>query len=137
MLGAPLAATLGVPLDRAGRVIVEPNCSLPGHPDAFVVGDLATFSHMRSARPVPGVALAATQMGAFVAKAILANGPRGAIVCWVKGSMATIGRARAIVVVGRLRFAGVVAWLAWVAVHILFLIIFRNRLLVMSKWARA
>ena len=137
--GAPLAASLGVPLDRAGRVVVGPDASVPGHPEVFVVGDLAAFVGA-DGRAVPGVAPAATQMGAFAAACIgddLAGRPRGVFVYRDKGSMATIGRSRAILEVGRLRLSGLLAWWLWVLVHVAFLIAFRNRLLVLTKWAWA
>jgi NADH dehydrogenase len=136
--GEPVAATLGVPLDRAGRVTVAPDCSVPGHPDAFVVGDLAAHAH--GGAPVPGVAPAAQQMGRFVAEAIRADldgRPRGAFVYWDKGSMATIGRSKAIAMAGRFRTSGFVAWAMWAFIHVFFLITFRNRFLVMTKWAVA
>ncbi len=137
--GAPLAASLGAPLDRAGRVIVGPDGALPGHPEVFVVGDLAAMTDANG-RAVPGVAPAATQMGDFVAACIdadLAGQPRGTFRYHDKGSMATIGRSRAIVEIGRLRLSGLFAWWLWVFVHIAFLIAFRNRLLVLTKWAWA
>lgn len=136
--GEPVAATLGVPLDRAGRVVVAPDCSIPGHPDAFVVGDLAAHTH--GGAPVPGVAPAAQQMGGFVADAIrgdLAGRPRGAFTYWDKGSMATIGRSKAIAMAGPLRTSGLLAWAMWAFIHVFFLITFRNRFLVMTKWAVA
>ncbi len=136
--GEPVAATLGVPLDRAGRVVVAPDCSVPGHPDAFVVGDLAAHAH--GGAPVPGVAPAAQQMGRFVADAIrgdLEGRARGAFSYWDKGSMATIGRSKAIAMAGRFRTSGLLAWAMWAFIHVFFLITFRNRFLVMTKWAVA
>ena len=132
--GAPVARTLGVPLDRAGRVPVNPDLSLPAHPDAFIAGDLAAVPD------VPGLAPAATQMGAFVAKAIradLRSDPRASFRYKDKGNMATIGRSRAVMDAAGLHVSGVIAWLAWVFVHILFLVTFRNRVIVLIKWAWA
>ncbi len=138
--GEPIAATLGVPLDRGGRVVVEADCSVPGHPHAFVVGDLAAHAH--GPAPVPGVAPAAQQMGAFVADAILGDlqgRARGPFTYWDKGSMATIGRSKAVAVSlgGRFRTSGLLAWAMWAFIHVFFLITFRNRFLVMTKWAVA
>lgn len=138
--GSPLARALDVPLDRMGRVPVEADCSVRGHPDAFVVGDLAAIRDPRSGEPVPGVAPAATQMGRFVGNTIradLADAARGVFRYVDKGSMATIGRSRAVADAGGVKMSGFPAWLAWVFVHIWFLVTFRNRLLVMVKWAWA
>ena len=137
--GSPLARDLGVPLDRAGRVAVQPDCSVPGHADVYVVGDLATLSDPDTG-PVPGVAPAATQMGTFVARAItqdLRGEPRSVFRYKDKGSLATIGRSRAVADAFGVRASGFVAWLVWVFVHIWFLITLRNRALVMIKWAWA
>jgi NADH:ubiquinone reductase (H+-translocating) len=154
---SPLGARLGVPLDRAGRVRVEPDCSLPGRPEVFVIGDLAHMpwpeegaperpdrigakSGQTTERTVPGVAQGAIQMGRFVARAIRADmkgRPRGRFRYRDKGSLATIGRAAAVADFGRVRLSGLPAWLVWVFVHILYLIGFRNRLLVMLQWAWA
>jgi NADH dehydrogenase len=136
--GEPVAETLGVPLDRGGRVVVEPDCSVPGHRDAFVVGDLAAHTH--GGAPVPGVAPAAQQMGGFVANTILGDlqgKPRGAFQYWDKGSMATIGRSKAIAQAGPIQTSGLIAWAMWAFIHVFFLITFRNRFLVMTKWAVA
>ena len=134
---APLARTLGVPLDRTGRVMVEPDLSLPGHPEVFVAGDLASFAHGLQ-RPLPGVAPVAIQMGEHVAENVrrLLAGERARSFHYVnRGNMATIGRSAAVADFGRLRLSGLPAWLAWVFVHILFLIGFANRLVVMVRWA--
>jgi NADH dehydrogenase len=137
----PLAATLGAPVDRAGRVLVAPDCTVPGHPEVFVLGDLATLKDA-SGQVVPGVAPAAMQMGAFVAR-VLANDirapvaarpPRPAFRYRNKGSMATIGRSRAVAEIGRLRFSGFPAWIAWLSIHLVFLIGLRNRLSVFLNW---
>jgi len=132
----PIASTLGVALDRMGRVIVGPDCSIPGHPEAFVIGDIAHHAGP-DGNPLPGLAPVAMQQGRFVARAIaadLAGRPRGAFRYRDKGMMSTIGRSRAVAEIGRLRFAGLLAWLAWTFVHLLFLIGFRNRLLVFVNW---
>jgi NADH dehydrogenase len=131
---SPLARTLGCPLDRAGRVVVEPDLSVPGHPEAFVIGDLAAV------KDVPGVAPAAIQEATHTAKniaRILANQPTLPFHYWDKGSLATIGRAAGVADFGRLKLSGFLAWFAWLAVHIFFLIGFRNRILVILQWAWA
>jgi NADH dehydrogenase len=134
---SPLARTLGAPLDRAGRVRVQPDLSLPGHPEVFVVGDLAALE--QDGKPVPGVAPAAMQQGRHAARNIarLVRGEPARAFRYVdKGSFATIGRGAAVgEVAGGLRFRGLVAWLAWLAIHIFFLIGFRNRVLVLFHWA--
>ncbi|TML51174.1 MAG: NAD(P)/FAD-dependent oxidoreductase, partial [Actinobacteria bacterium] len=136
---APLARTLGAPLDHAGRVLVERDLSVPGHPEAFAIGDLCAFLHQTGA-PLPGVAPVAIQQGRAVADNVLRRlrgQPTRSFRYRDKGSMATIGRAAAVAVVGRFRLSGLLAWLAWLLVHIMFLIGFRNRLLVLFEWAWA
>ena len=136
---APLARSLGAPLDRAGRVLVEPDLSIPGHPEAFVIGDLAAFLH-QTGQPLPGLAPVAIQQGRAVADNVwrrLRGEPTRPFHYVDKGSMAAIGRAKAVAVVGRLRLWGFPAWLAWLLVHIMFLIGFRNRFLVLFEWAWA
>ncbi len=131
-----LTRTLGVELDRAGRVVVEPDCSIPGHKEAFSIGDMALFTH-QDGKPLPGVSPTAMQQGRFVAKMIqndMAGRPRETFRYVDKGSMATIGRSRAIAEVAGLKLRGFIAWFAWLAVHIFFLIGFRNRLAVMFNW---
>ncbi|HWV58622.1 MAG TPA: NAD(P)/FAD-dependent oxidoreductase [Longimicrobiales bacterium] len=133
-----LGTRLGAEVDRAGRVKVEPDCSIPGHPEVFVVGDLAALEE--NGKPVPGVAPAAMQMGRYVGRTIrrdLGGKPRKRFHYRDKGNLATIGRAAAVADFGRLRFSGLPAWLLWVFVHILYLIGFRNRLIVMMQWAWA
>jgi NADH dehydrogenase len=133
---SPLAKSLGVPLDRAGRVMVEPDLSLPNHREVMVVGDLAHVE--QDGKPVPGVAPAAMQMGRHAAANIarmLQGQPTMPFHYRDKGMLATIGRAAAVAHIGRLRFTGLVAWLLWLFVHIFFLIGFRNRLLVLIEWA--
>jgi NADH dehydrogenase len=136
---SPLGRMLGVPTDRAGRVIVEPDLSVPGHAEVFVTGDLAS-ARRGNGQPVPGVAPAAIQMGKFAARQIrrsLEGKPREPFKYLDKGSLATIGRSRAVADLGRLHFSGYFAWLAWLFVHLLFLIGFRNRIFVLIEWAWA
>ena len=136
---APLARTLGTPLDRSGRVLVEPDLSIPGHPEAFAIGDVCAFLQQTGA-PLPGVAPVAIQQGRAAADNVLrrvGGQPTRPFRYRDKGSMATIGRAAAVAVVGRFKLSGLVAWLAWLLVHIMFLIGFRNRLLVLFEWAWA
>ena len=132
----PLTETIGVELDRAKRVLVEPDCSLPGHPEAFAIGDMAVYLH-DGGKPLPGVSPVAMQQGRFVARQIVRDiekRPREKFEYVDKGSMATIGRSRAIAQMGRLKLTGFVAWLAWLAVHIFYLIGFRNRIAVLLNW---
>jgi len=132
-----LGKKLGAPVDRAGRVLVEPDLSIPGHPEVFVVGDLASLKD-KHGNLLPGLAPVAIQEGRYVAKAIrntLEGKPREPFHYWDKGSLATIGRAAAVGEIGDLHISGFIAWLAWLFVHIYFLIGFRNRLLVMIQWA--
>ncbi len=129
---SPLAASLGVPRDRAGRVIVEPDLSIPGHPEVFVVGDLAKM--ISNGEEVPGVAQGALQGGRHVAK-IIRTGKRPPFRYWDKGNMATIGRAEAVIATKHFAMHGLLAWLGWWVVHIFFLVGFRNRVLVMFHWA--
>ena len=134
---SPLGKKLGVSCDRAGRVQVQPGLSIPGHPEVFVIGDLATLKD-ENGRPLPGVAPVAMQEGTFVAKAIrrdLTGQPRENFKYWDKGSLATIGRAAAVAQFGKIHISGFIAWLAWLFIHIFFLIGFRNRLLVFIQWA--
>jgi NADH dehydrogenase len=134
---SPLSRTLGVPLDPQGRVIVAPDLSLPGHAEVFVAGDQARVPGP-DGRPLPGVAPVALQQGRHVGRSLareLAGRPREPFRYRDKGQMATIGRSRAIVELGRLRFAGLPAWLLWIVVHIYYLTGFENRLLVVIQWA--
>ncbi|HLW84207.1 MAG TPA: NAD(P)/FAD-dependent oxidoreductase [Candidatus Sulfotelmatobacter sp.] len=156
---SPLGRKLTADVDRAGRVPVEPDLSLPGHPEVFVIGDLATLKD-ENGKMLPGVAPVALQQGTFVAKLIrreiespteksersapsfsrsLREGGGGdsrpRFHYWDKGSLATIGRAAAVAQFGKIHISGFVAWLSWLFVHILFLIGFRNRLLVFIQWA--
>jgi len=134
-----LMQTLGVELGPGGRVKVQPDCSIPGHLQSFVIGD-AAFLIDSNGRPVPAVSQGALQMGRYVARVVTAEiaGRRGARERAFKykdrGSMATIGKSRAVVELGPLRFGGLPAWLAWMALHVTVLIGFRNRLAVLSSW---
>lgn len=137
---SPLGATLGAPLDRAGRVIVEKDLTVPGYPEIFVVGDLAAFLHTSDGRPLPGVAPVAMQQAAHAAKNILRaieGRPREPFGYKDPGSLATIGRAAAVADFGRLKFTGYFAWLVWLFVHIMKLTGFRNRVVVFTQWAWA
>lgn len=134
-----LTATLGVPLDRAGRIVVGADCSLPGHPECFAVGDIARMPWGESA--VPGVAQGAIQSGAFVGRLLRArvgsgSAPRS-FAYRDRGSMATIGRARAVAEIGGRTFQGTLAWVLWLAVHVMFLVDLRSRLTVFMKWIAA
>jgi NADH:quinone reductase (non-electrogenic) len=131
---SPLAQSLDVPLDRAGRVVVNPDLTIPGHPEVFVIGDLAAVPD------VPGVAPAAIQEGIHAAHNVeraIEGQPLRAFHYHDKGSLATIGRAAAVAEVGRIHLGGFVAWMAWLCIHIFYLIGFRNRLLVLLQWAWA
>jgi NADH dehydrogenase len=134
---SPLGRKLGAPADRAGRVLVQPDLSIPGHPEVFVIGDLAALNDEKG-KLLPGVAPVAIQQGEWVAKTIagdLKKQPRGKFHYHDKGSLATIGRAAAVAQIGKFELSGYFAWLAWLFIHILFLIGFRNRLIVMIQWA--
>ncbi len=133
-----LAQSLGVPLDRSGRVPVDADLSLPAHREVFVAGDLAAVT--TAERPVPGIAPAAKQMGNHVARAIsarLQGAPAPSFRYKDYGMLATIGRMAAVVDLGRVRFSGVLAWWFWLLAHVFFLIGFRNRLVVLIDWASA
>ncbi len=149
---SPLGKNLGAPVDRAGRVLVQSDLSIPGHPEVFVIGDLASIKDEHG-KMVPGVAPAAIQQGHFVGRLIAreiesggttsgrasGNGRNSAsrpvFHYWDKGSLATIGRAAAVADFGKIHISGYIAWLSWLFVHIFFLIGFRNRLLVFIQWA--
>jgi NADH dehydrogenase len=137
--GSPLARSLGVPLDRAGRVPVEPDLSVPGHPDAFVAGDLCAFT-TPAGTLLPGLAPVAMQQGRRAGDNVwrrLRGLDTQPFRYRDKGSMATIGRAAAVATIGDLHLSGPLAWLAWLLVHIAFLIGFRNRFVVLFQWAWA
>jgi NADH:ubiquinone reductase (H+-translocating) len=134
---SPLGKRLGVPVDRAGRVLVEADLSIPGYRDVFAIGDLAALKDERG-NVLPGVAPVAIQEGRFVAHTIagdLKAKPRKNFDYVDKGSLATIGRAAAVAQFGRIHISGFLAWLAWLFVHIFFLIGFRNRIIVLIHWA--
>ncbi len=134
---SPLGASIGAPTDRVGRVLVEQDLSVPGHPEVFVIGDLAAFLH-QTGEPLPGVAPVAMQQARAAAaniRATIEDRQRAAFHYRDKGSLATIGRASAVAEFGRVRISGALAWLAWLFIHILFLIGFANRLVVMIQWA--
>jgi NADH dehydrogenase len=138
---SPLGKKLGVPIDRAGRVQVKPDLTVPNHPEVFVIGDLAALKDA-TGKLLPGVAPVALQEGRYVAKLIRREiradkeaAPRAPFHYFDKGSLATIGRSAAIAQFGRIHISGFMAWLAWLFVHILFLIGFQNRVLVFIQWA--
>lgn len=134
--GSPLAKTLGTTLDRVGRVVVQPDLSIPGHPDVFVIGDLASFA--QQGVPLPGVAPVAIQQGRWAARNIQRAIARQSMrpFCYRdRGTLAIIGRAAAIAQKGPVKASGLWAWLLWLFVHILWLIGFRNRFLVVAQWA--
>ena len=135
--GSPLSESLDAPRDRAGRVLVQPDLSISGDPKIFVLGDLAAFLHQTGA-PLPGVAPVAIQQGRYVARTIasdLEGRPRKAFRYRDKGGLAVIGRGMAVADLGKIRLSGIVAWLAWAFVHILFLVGFRNRAFILLEWA--
>jgi NADH dehydrogenase len=133
---SPLARSLGAPLDRAGRVQVTPELSVPGHPEAYVVGDLAAI--VQDGVPVPGVAPAAMQQGVHAGKNILRQTrgeARRPFRYWDRGSFAVIGRGKAVGDAFSLKMSGFFAWVAWLVIHIFFLVGFRNRIAVLFNWA--
>ena len=134
---SPLTVLLGVPTDRGGRITPNPDLSVPGHPEIFLAGDLVNMKD-RDGQMVPGVAPAAVQMGAHVAKLLkgdLENRKRRPFSYFDKGMMAIIGKNYAVVKTGKMRLQGFIAWLAWLLIHITFLIGFRNKLAVLLGWA--
>lgn len=133
---SPLGRALGAPVDRAGRVRVNPDLTLPGHSEVFVIGDLAVLE--QDGKPVPGVAPAAIQEAGHAASNVLRalrGEPLKPFHYCDKGSLATIGRAAGVAQIGRLRLSGWIAWMAWLFIHIFFLIGFRNRFVVLFSWA--
>jgi NADH dehydrogenase len=135
-LGALLHERVGAPVDKAGRVMVQPDLSVPGHPEILVIGDLASYT--QGGKPVPGVAPVAMQMGGYTAKLVearLANRTIPPFHYFDKGNMATIGRAAAVVEIRKLHVWGWLAWVMWLTIHITYLIGFDNRLVVMVEWA--
>ena len=139
----PLTKKLGADLDKEERVKVNPELALPNRPEVFVIGDMALVLQEKG-KPVPGVSPAAMQMGRHVAQIIedemdlgAGRAPRPRFKYWDKGTMATIGRSKAVAEVGKFKFSGLPAWLAWLLVHLIFLIGFRNRVMVVIQWAYA
>jgi NADH dehydrogenase len=135
-LGKALAQATSAPLDKAGRVIVQPDCSVPGHPNIFVIGDLANFSH-QTGKPLPGVAQTAIQQGTYVARLIerrLKGQSLPPFHYKDLGNMATIGRNAAVADLGWIRFSGFFAWLAWLFIHLISLVQFHSRVLVLFQW---
>ena len=135
-LGKVLADRAGAPLDRAGRVIVSPDLTVPGYPEIHIIGDLASFNH-QTGKPLPGVAPVAMQQGRYVANAIrkkLAGKTAGPFRYFNKGNLATVGRNKAVAEFGRLHVAGFAAWFLWVFVHLMYLVEFENRMLVFVQW---
>jgi NADH:ubiquinone reductase (H+-translocating) len=135
-LGKMLADATGATMDRGGRVVVQPDLTIPGHSNIYVIGDMAAATS--DGKPVPGVAPAAIQEGKFAAQAIrkrlVGEIDVGKFVYWDKGSIATIGRNAAVAQVGWLKLSGFIAWLAWLFVHIMYLVNFTNRLMVLLQW---
>ncbi len=134
-----LAKTLGAPLDESGRVLVGDDLTIPGHPEVFVTGDLAAVSDPETGEAVPGVAQGAIQMGRYAARRVRAQvggdaSPRPPFRYKDKGNMATIGRNRAVAQIGARHVTGRLAWVLWALIHVMFLIGFRNRLMVMIQW---
>lgn len=136
-LGAALASATGAPLDRGGRVVVQPDLTLPGHPEILVLGDLANYSH-QTGSPLPGLAPVAMQQGSYAARLIQARLEGKTLPPFHykdRGSMATIGRARAVADLGWIYLSGYLAWLAWLFIHLLYIVQFQSRLLVLIQWA--
>lgn len=135
---ASLGATLGVPTDKMGRIPVGEDCSVPGYPNVFCIGDAASFIPPGETQPLPGVSPVAMQQGRFVARQVIRTieeRARERFVYRDKGIMATIGRSRAVARIGRVKLSGFIAWAAWLLLHIVYLIDFRSRVLVLFDWA--
>jgi NADH dehydrogenase len=140
----PITRTLGVDIDRAGRIKVNPDLSIPGYPEAFAIGDIA-FIQNKDGTPVPGVSPAAIQMGQYVSNIItteladpnLRSDQREPFKYWDKGTMATIGHSHAVAMIGPVKFSGFFAWLTWLLVHLLFLVGFTNKVTVVIRWVWA
>ncbi|MEM9399792.1 MAG: NAD(P)/FAD-dependent oxidoreductase [Verrucomicrobiota bacterium] len=141
---SPITKKLNIPVDRGGRILVEPDCSLPGYENVFAIGDIASLTDANNTK-VPGVSPAAIQMGSHVSKLIsqdiegegAKDKKREPFVYFDKGSMATIGRSSAIAQIGPLKIDGFVAWLLWLGVHLIFLVGFRNKVAVLLQWLYA
>ena len=138
-LGKIVAYQTGAEADKMGRVVVESDCTVKGHPEIFVIGDLASFSH-DGGKPLPGVAQVGIQMGSYVAKVISARldtkhpTPPKPFHYWDKGNMATIGRAAAIAQIGKLHVTGFIAWIMWLFIHLMYLVSYQSRLVVILQW---
>lgn len=135
-LGKLIADQAGAETDRTGRVVVGPDLSLPGHPEVLVIGDLASFTH-QTGKPLPGVAQVGIQMGSYAAKLIvqrLRNQPTKPFSYWDKGNMATIGRAAAVAQIGKVHVSGIIAWAMWLVIHLMYLVGFQNRVVVLMQW---
>ena len=140
----PITRTLGVEIDRAGRIKVKPDLSIPDYPEVFAIGDIAFITN-KDGTPVPGVSPAAIQMGQYVAKIIeteladvnLRPDQREPFKYWDKGTMATIGHSHAVAMIGPVKFSGFFAWLTWLLVHLLFLVGFTNKVTVVIRWVWA
>ncbi len=135
-LGLALAKRAGAKTDRAGRVIVDPDMTIPGHPEIFVIGDLSSFTH-QTGKPLPGVAQPAIQQGRYVAKVIerrLRGEKTPPFHYFDKGNLATIGRGAAVADLNFITLAGLPAWLVWLFVHLMYIVEFQNRLLVFLQW---
>jgi NADH dehydrogenase len=133
---SPILKTLNVPLDRQGRVVVDANLNIPDHPEVFVLGDAASAMDKKG-KPLPGLAPVAVQQGRYVAQILCKRLPkkdRPPFIYFDKGTMATIGRTKAIGMFGKIQFSGLLAWLGWCFVHIMYLIGFRNRMVVLTQW---
>ena len=136
----PLATRLGVTPTRRGQIAVESDCSIPNFPEAFVIGDMAAFTPAGSEHPLPGLAPVAMQMGSAVAANIMRSLHDEARVPFKyldKGIMATVGSSKAVLQFGKIRMTGFFAWWAWIAVHVFYIIGFRNRAMVLSEWGWA
>jgi NADH dehydrogenase len=136
-LGKILAQRAGAPLDRIGRVLVDPDLSVPNHPEIFVIGDLANYPH-QTGEPLPGIAPVAMQEGRYVARVLRSRLEGKSIAPFHykhRGSMAIVGRGTAVADLGKLHLAGYGAWLAWLFVHLINLVEFENRVLVLIQWA--
>ena len=147
VMANPLTKKLGVPLDRGGRIIVNPDLSVPGHLEVFAIGDIATVPY-KDGKPVPWVSPAAMQMAKHVARIIedelepigrgvpapSSQAERPAFKYWDKGTMATIGRSAAVALIGKVKLTGYIAWLAWLFIHLIFLVGLRSKLIVLFNW---
>jgi NADH dehydrogenase len=136
-LGKQIAADAGAESDRAGRVLVAPDMSVPGHPEIYVIGDLSNFTH-QTGKPLPGVAQPAIQQGHYVAKAIRVR-LKGQTIkpfrYFDKGNLAVIGRAKAVADLNFIGVSGFPAWLLWISIHLLYIVEFQNRVLIALQWA--